>query len=595
MKFNTMFFYSMVLVAGTILRGAAMPVNKKFLAKDFFKEVVGMNEDEFRKNYGWNEQEGYLEGLSHLQSLQDFDDWLFAWKFENPSRNSVPNRDSYSIDSVGKLEKIKPQQPLGLHKFNVVLYDPSNPLESEITALQANPQNKNAAFQVASTFFGPLEGGMYSYDAKITDMLKHPVQGEWASVGAAGATIYRKYMMPTVNFLRRRENPGVVRDPSYYYLLHGLRNKAPMVVKNGKAQVSRDAVANYNFQLGDSKKVDIFTQRADVTSKSTGQGFKAQTVLQKIAPGTQSVFQIFNSAYNMNYKGAHANPNVQNFAKMILRAMYHGTIRKAYALGARTVYLTLLGGGAFRNDISWISQALNDPDLIDFIKKAGLTVNVLYRPDKTRMHAVRTPAVDKVFLQNMFEVADAINGTQLAHDPQMINLLNSYVDMSYAKNGAQAAWYAQKIQEYVETGGKGGSEVEEKQAAELFQDQLTYSKIKGHNKPYNLAWLYSPVHNEHVLISWKDGFEPVLNKDGTKNFRYVSPNAPSIALPAGLYYWKNMVQPAGLELSNRQRPVFVRGAPQGKNFVYSRQYQDYVNAFRPDRVWNSSRSHQSIL
>ena len=584
------------LICGGMLRGAAAAIPGTFQAKDFFQKIVGMTEDDFRNVYGWDENAGHLKNLSHLSSLQEFNDWLSAWTIEYPSRAAIPQSDSFSFVSVGDLDQIVPPQPLGVPQFNVILYDPKDPLQSDIRVLQAYKKNKNAVFQIASTLYGPLEGGMSQYSAKLGEMLKHPVQGEWASVGAAGATIFRKYFMPTVNFLRRRDSMGLIKDPPYYYLLHNLSRKAPLIVENdGKARVDRLAIANYKFDIGDSKKVGIFAQKADVTSSYGGRGRGPASELTALRPGEQTVFQIFASAYDMNYKGAHANKNVEAFSKMLLRGMYRGVIKKAYQLGAKNVYLTLLGGGAFRNNITWIGEALNDPDLIDFIKKAGLTVNLIYRPDKPRQHAVRTPAGDKVFLQSMFEMADAINGSNLA-DKELGELINNYVDYSYAHAGSQASQTAQQITAYLQGGGAGPLvQAEVKSAAQ--EVPLDYIEVKRHGKNYGIGWLFAPVHGDYVLISWREGREPKLHFDGTKNFEYVSPNAPSIPLPKGLYYWYMSTHGGSdipLQLSNRQVQANVRHTPYGKNFAYYRQNRNYVNTRNPNMVWDANRIHREI-
>ena len=63
--------------------------------------------------------------------------------------------------------------------------------------MQANPQYKNAVFQLASTPYGLLEGGVYPQHAYLSHMLAGPTQGEEASIVTAAASIYRKYFFPS--------------------------------------------------------------------------------------------------------------------------------------------------------------------------------------------------------------------------------------------------------------------------------------------------------------------------------------------------------------------------------------------------------------
>lgn len=407
-----------------------------FEAKDFFKKVAGMNEKELRKQLDWNSKEGYLGALAHLKTSKAFNAWKQAWIKEFPQRAAI-FAGVHDFKTVGQLnaliDKKGPIQPLGKAQFNILLYDPHNPELTEITRLQADPSNNGALFQLASTFFGPLEGGLEDPARSITEMLKHPVQGEWGSISAAGATIYRKYFMPTENWIKRRE--GLSHDPSYFYSLYHLRDKAPRTKPRGNEwpdwRVDLQALKHYKYEPQDKLNVGIFTHANIVpTSQQTGHhapGDAYQAPLLNIPFNSDHrITQVLNSAYDLKpyYKeinaGQKPHNNVLYFAEMVLPAMYDGTLKSAYLHGNQKVYLTLLGGGAFLNDVDWIANVFEDgktgkpKPIVDFIKQAGLNVNIIYRPDKAREIPVRTAQKDIAFLKRLYHIADLINGTNNA-------------------------------------------------------------------------------------------------------------------------------------------------------------------------------------
>src|SRR5262249_33624928 len=71
--------------------------------------------------------------------------------------------------------------------------------------------------------------------------------------------------------------------------------------------------------------------------------------------------QAYCSALPVRYAG-HAADLWRDFARLVLEAAYEATlcsaILNAEATGNAQVFLTLLGGGAFGNEIDWILDAI---------------------------------------------------------------------------------------------------------------------------------------------------------------------------------------------------------------------------------------------
>lgn len=445
---------------------AQAPVQgKQFLAKGFFKEIVGMTEEEFRDTYAWqwNKQthkDARLGALAGIDTLAKWKAWKQNWiKEYEPAPGVFPRQAIFAgtpeYQTLGQINQHIAQTPINPHRnkaqFNILLHDNQNPQATEITHLQANPQNKHAVFQLASTFFGPLEGGMIDPKNSITEMLKYPVQGEWASVSAAGATIFRKYFMITDSFINRRA--GLNSVPGEVYLLHNLRNKAPVIPnpdRHGHTDriVDIAALKKYIYDPKDKQQIGIFSHENIYTTSEciANQHEKGNATLLSIPlRNDQLITQIFNASYDLKSyirdvikNKEPLSPQVIDFAKMVLEAMYEGTLKQASLNGSRKVFLTLIGGGAFLNDIRWIAKALEQPGLIEFMQKSGLEINIIFRADAndTREFKIRNAAHDKEFVTRMYHIADRVNGTQVADHiiaSQKTKNYFNYIDQAYSK------------------------------------------------------------------------------------------------------------------------------------------------------------------
>jgi hypothetical protein len=84
-------------------------------------------------------------------------------------------------------------------------------------------------------------------------------------------------------------------------------------------------------------------------------------------PSAHTVTQVFGSAPAVTYSG-NMRSAWKPFASLVLEASYESTLligleamlRHNCTEGSNTVYLTLLGGGVFGNEIEWIAAAIED-------------------------------------------------------------------------------------------------------------------------------------------------------------------------------------------------------------------------------------------
>jgi hypothetical protein len=91
-----------------------------------------------------------------------------------------------------------------------------------------------------------------------------------------------------------------------------------------------------------------------------------------------TVTQVFCSALPIAYAGGRAS-QWEPLARLVLDAAYEATfaaaVRTAARTGNRTLYLTLLGAGAFGNPVAWVVEALQRA--LRLHRAAGLDVRVV--------------------------------------------------------------------------------------------------------------------------------------------------------------------------------------------------------------------------
>jgi len=553
---------------------------QSIIRADFFKDIVNMDEQKFRQDYGWH-QDGSNDwgALAHTPALN-----LNTWINEYPRRAAIFQGEfsTYTPKDLNQLmgTTVLTRQPY----FRIIIHNPENPEQTDIRALQADPSLKFANFQLASTLFGPLEGGMYRWKASLGGMLERPVQGEEASISAAPATIFRKY------FMKPR------------YLLSNLKDK--FIIGQGKFGPYIDA-SNYYTEDKDMDEISIGIHKNIVVSSGYGLGnsgpngrpgrYDSQERLMidvkndKVDVGnTQIIHQIFTSAYDLGraYKkyGQNNLPiNISDAAQMILSGMYKGALGAPFATKSPVIFLTMLGAGAFLNDPMWIYGAIEPHK--DFIKERGLQITLIYRPDPRK--ATRNPDKDSEFLINMLEMADTINKNNLARDPGFKNILKKYLDASYSTDpiiqktqGPLAAElnyrinnalpsYAPKIKlksTFVPTTPLDKSNTTVPQGLDIIQNL---------NNGHKLAW--KPVGNDAVLI----------NIDPSNSlYNYIAPGYPGQSLPNGLYYWKSQ----GLDLPQigNHKNMLVKNHPKGKTYIYNSGQKKYVDSHHPNITWDAS-------
>jgi len=234
-------------------------------------------------------------------------------------------------------------------------------LRGDVGELHEAEVNSGALFQVASQF-NSLE--MVSH--KITP--EHGVaryqgdrtQGPACAVAAGAATIYRNYFVPVgeeVGQTAKRQLNGLSGVGRLLGEKLGVSPNTLWEMRNGYALASMSGLASIRKYLEGATDSEIDALRGALMV-----GFHRDVEVTTFkGPRKQLVSQVFCSALPVAY--SRIPPKYwEPFARLTLEAAYEATIWAAVLNAKQTesnlIYLTLLGGGAFGNPISWVSDAI---------------------------------------------------------------------------------------------------------------------------------------------------------------------------------------------------------------------------------------------
>jgi hypothetical protein len=245
-------------------------------------------------------------------------------------------------------------------------------------------ENAGALFQVASQFnMLEMTGPSVTPEQGVTRYQNDHTQGPACAIAAGAATIYRNYFVPVQGGTGQtadRQLDGLAELGEALSLALDRPVGALWDMRNGYALCSRaglDAITGYLDSL-----------EADSIDRLRG---KLRFGMHRDVEATEAagedrvlVSQAFCSALPVAYSGIPA-PQWERFGRLILEAAYEATMWAA-VLNARrgvsnTVFLTLVGGGAFGNAEAWVKAAI----------RRALTMTTDFDLD-VRLVSYRTPS-----------------------------------------------------------------------------------------------------------------------------------------------------------------------------------------------------------
>lgn len=226
---------------------------------------------------------------------------------------------------------------------------------ADVQALHADVSNAGSLFQVASQFnllemaspsVTPENGvGMYENDH---------TQGPACAIAAGAGTIYRNYFAPVNRQIGQSEGNQIDCLADLGKGL-GQHDNRLWQMRNGYALASRSGLIEISNRLraSDEHERDEFRKLLRI-----GIQWNTQVTLKNF---THRVSQAYCSALPVAYCD-HSPDLWEDFARLVLEASYEATICTAIlnwrSTGNNTVFLTLLGGGAFGNQTNWITESM---------------------------------------------------------------------------------------------------------------------------------------------------------------------------------------------------------------------------------------------
>lgn len=318
----------------------------------FFNTIIGVSEKTFLQWYAEPAK------LNRIKNILHFDAEKAIFYLKNLETNKQYQAGFFQTYSIKELRNIGYAKK-GNGSFNVIegknIQNSTYKALVDINALQADPTNYDALFQVVSSAYAlkpfsiPFEHGVTPYIADFT-------QGALAQVSAAPGLIYRMY-----------------------YLFYNEHIPAHEWLQTDKHHINLLGNSGIHGEKGmaDYLKADTFIEDAicigyhrdvQVTYGAINKNCRNLVTDNQII--NQSLVTAIDLSSINSDLASHEKLHVA--AKQMIKAAYEGTLRVAAIHNKKKVFLTLAGGGLFKNPLAWIAEALHA--MYDFIVDAGLEV-----------------------------------------------------------------------------------------------------------------------------------------------------------------------------------------------------------------------------
>lgn len=228
-------------------------------------------------------------------------------------------------------------------------------LVGDAKTLHQDAANAGAVFQVASQFnllemISPSvtpEHGIGIYE-------KDPTQGPACAIACGAGTIYRNYFVELDGQIGQSKTLQVDCLAELGAALGNTGGRL-WTMKNGYALPTAEGLKEVDGKLSamSESELDEFRSKLEI-----GLQWETQVTLNGCE---HQVTQVYCSALPVAYSGLPSR-TWERFARLVLEAAYEATllaaVLNASKTGNKSVYLTLLGGGAFGNDQAWIVDAI---------------------------------------------------------------------------------------------------------------------------------------------------------------------------------------------------------------------------------------------
>lgn len=220
---------------------------------------------------------------------------------------------------------------------------------ANVQTLHQDPNNRNAIFQVASQCnLLEMVGPSVTPEAGVTGYYYDKTQGPACAIACGAGTVYRNYFVPLIDQIGQTAAQQVDTMQDLQTALGGnlwsMRNGYLLPTASSLSSISE------RLQTTPERWMDFI---------QIGVHNNVQVTLS--ADPNQIVHQLYCSAMPVSYSGIH--PQIcEPLGRLVLNAAYELSVRvaveNAQETDCKTLFLTLLGGGAFGNPTEWITDAI---------------------------------------------------------------------------------------------------------------------------------------------------------------------------------------------------------------------------------------------
>lgn len=243
---------------------------------------------------------------------------------------------------------------------------------ANVQHLHADKFNAGSLFQVASQFNLLEMGSPRMTPEDGVDIYEHDhTQGPACAIAAGAGTIYRNYFA-TVNGQIGQSSANQIDCLADIGEALGNIESRLWEMRNGYAFATHDGLIRISNQLCGASEIELDGLRQLLR---IGIQWNTQVTLNNSA---HLVSQAYCSALPVAYS-RHSSDLWAEFAQLVLEASYEATICTAILnsveSGNNRVFLTLLGGGAFGNETTWIIKGIKRA--LNLYKDAALDVSIV--------------------------------------------------------------------------------------------------------------------------------------------------------------------------------------------------------------------------
>jgi len=221
-------------------------------------------------------------------------------------------------------------------------------IQADVKDLHLDPNNANALFQVASQFnLLEMVGADITPAMGIERYEDDHTQGPICAICCGAGTIYRNYFVELEGESRTNQIDCLAKIGEAL----GNKNNQLWEMRNGYALLKEEGLQTINRKLAEMNEDEVDKLRERL---AVGLMWDTQVTLNG---ATHRVSQAYCSALPISYVGFDSEL-WKPFASLILEASYEATICAGILNGDDRVYLTLVGGGVFGNELAWICSAI---------------------------------------------------------------------------------------------------------------------------------------------------------------------------------------------------------------------------------------------